>query len=105
MGVPVHFDGKRMSGTHTTVITGADVVLKAILSSFPKVKIQNGYIEAGIGAKGQSVKITKLPTAVQIVIVIKSSKQTFMIYGECEIEEIKKTLKDNKKLKGFTIRT
>ena len=104
MGAPVHFDGKRMAGTHTTVIDGASPVLETILLLFPKIRIQNGYIEAGIGAKGQSIKITKLPTAIQMVIVIKSSKQTFIIYGECELEKINETLKNNKKIRGFTIR-
>jgi hypothetical protein len=104
MGSPVHFDGKRMAGTHTTVIDAAQPVVEIIRSSFPQARIQNGFITAGINAKSQSVKIKKLATSIEVIVVSKVTKQSLIIYGECEVEKLVSVLKSHKRLRGLIIK-
>ncbi len=98
-----HFDGKRKAGTHTTVITGAGPVLHTLIAAFPDIKIQNGFIEAGIGARNQSIKIVDTPSMTHMTIVTKATKQVFMLYGKLHAKEVAECLGKNKKLRGFII--
>lgn len=100
---PNRLDGKRKAGTHTTIIDGADIVLSTILASFPDIRIQNGFIEAGIGARNQSIKIVETSTMTQLTVITKATKQVFMLYGKLTAKEIAKCLSANKKLRGFII--
>lgn len=98
-----HFDGKRTAGSHTTVITGAGPILDVLMSTFPDIRINNGFIDAGIGARNQSVKLVTTPSMTQMTIVTKATKQTFMIYGELTAEQAARALKSHKKSRGFII--
>jgi hypothetical protein len=98
-----HFDGKRKAGTHTTVITGAEIILDTLIASFPDIRIQNGFIEAGIGARNQSVKIVSTATMIQMTVITKATKQVFMLYGKLNAKDVAKSLGTNKKLRGFII--
>ena len=100
---PSRLDGKRKAGTHTTVIDGANIILDTIVVSFPDIRIQNGFIEAGIGARNQSIKIVDTSTMTQMTVITKSTKQVFMLYGKLNAKDIAKTIKGNKKLRGFII--
>ena len=74
-------------GTHTSFIEGA----KDILRAFNKIDVQvsPGVIEANVRSKGRSVKLKKLNNETfEMVIVVKSSKQTFKVYGENQDEII-----------------
>ena len=74
-------------GTHTTTIEGAKDILKA----FKKlgVEVSPGVIEANAKSKGRSVKLKKLNNETfEMVIVVKSSKQTFKVYGDNQKEVI-----------------
>ena len=105
MGAATHHDGKKMAGTHTTVIEGVVPVIEVIRKSFPDARICNGYIEAGIHAKSQSIKIKQNPTALEIVVVMKVTKQTLVIYGKIDLQKLVEDLKACKKLRGFKIKT
>lgn len=96
-------DAKRKAGTHTTIIDGADTILKTIIVSFPDIRIQNGFIEAGIGARNQSIKITVTPSMTQMTVITKATKQVFMLYGKLTAEGLAKSLTENKKLRGFIV--
>jgi hypothetical protein len=100
---PGRLDGKRKAGNHTTIIDGADTILDAIIASFPDIRIQNGFIEAGIGARNQSIKIVTSPTMTQMTVITKATKQVFMLYGKVTAYDIAKALKTNKKLRSFII--
>lgn len=100
---PSRLDGKRKAGTHTTIIDGADTILDTIIASFPDIRIQNGFIEAGIGARNQSIKIVETSTMTQMTVITKSTKQIFMLYGKLNAKSIAKSLMGNKKLRGFII--
>ncbi len=100
---PNRLDGKRKAGTHTTIIDGADTILDTIIASFPDIRIQNGFIEAGIGARNQSIKIVTTSTMNQMTVITKATKQVFMLYGKLNAKDIAKCLKGNKKLRGFII--
>lgn len=100
---PNRLDAKRKAGTHTTVIDGADTILSTILATFPDIRIQNGFIEAGIGARNQSIKIVTTTSMTQMTVITKSTKQVFMLYGKLHAEGIAKVLKGNKKLRAFIV--
>ncbi len=68
-------------GSHTTTIEGAYDILKA----FSKicVEVSPGVIQANAKSRGKSVKLKKLNNETfEMVIVVKSSKQTFKVYGK-----------------------
>ncbi len=74
-------------GTHTTTIEGAKDILKA----FNKigVEVSPGVIQANAKSKGRSVKLKKLNNETfEMVVVVKSSKQTFKVYGSNQQEII-----------------
>jgi len=74
-------------GTHTSTIEGA----KEILKKFKKigVLVSPGVIEANVKARGKSVKLKKLNNETfEMVVVVKSSKQTFKVYGSKQEEII-----------------
>lgn len=98
-----HLDGKRKAGTHTSVISAASPILDLLIATFPNIRISNGFIEAGIGARNQSIKLTTTSTMTQMTIVTKVTKQTFMIYGNLTAEKIASTLKNHRKARGFII--
>ena len=100
---PNRLDSKRKAGTHTTVIDGAEIILSTILASYPDIRIQNGFIEAGIGARNQSIKIVTTSTMNQITVITKATKQVFMLYGKLNAKDLAKCLEGNKKLRGFII--
>ncbi|OHA83796.1 MAG: hypothetical protein A2937_01855 [Candidatus Yonathbacteria bacterium RIFCSPLOWO2_01_FULL_47_33b] len=67
-------------GSHTTVIEGSRDILK--LFNKAGVQVSPGIIEANVKAKGRSVKLKKLNNETfEMVVVVKSSKQTFKVYG------------------------
>lgn len=67
-------------GSHTTVIEGAKDILKLLKKIHAEVS--PGIIEAGVKAKGKSVKLKKLNNETfEMVVTVNSSKQTFKIYG------------------------
>ena len=75
-------------GTHTTTIEGATPILKA----FNKInaEVSPGVIQANAKSKGRSVKLKKLNNETfEMVVVVKSSKQTFKVYGKNQQEIIK----------------
>ena len=100
---PSRLDGKRKAGTHTSIIDDAKGILDTIVVSFPDIRIQNGFIEAGIGARNQSVKIVETSTMTQMTVITKSTKQVFMLYGKLTAKEIAACLSKNKKLRSFII--
>jgi hypothetical protein len=100
---PNRLDAKRKAGTHTTVIDGAETILNTILATYPDIRIQNGFIEAGIGARNQSIKIVTTPTMNQMTVITKATKQVFMLYGKLNAKDIAKSLQSNKKLRGYII--
>ncbi len=100
---PNRLNGKRKAGTHTTIIDGADTILDTIIASFPDIRIQNGFIEAGIGARNQSIKIVETSTMTQMTVITKSTKQVFMLYGKLNAKAIAKCLECNKKLRAFIV--
>lgn len=68
-------------GTHTTIIEGALPILKAF--SKINVEVSPGIIQANVTSKGRSVKLKKLNSETfEMVVVVKSSKQTFKVYGK-----------------------
>lgn len=74
-------------GSHTTTIEGAKDILKA----FNKigVEVSPGVIQANAKSKGRSVKLKKLNNETfEMVVVVKSSKQTFKVYGNNQQEII-----------------
>lgn len=74
-------------GSHTTTIEGALPILKA----FGKigVEVSPGVIQANAKSKGRSVKLKKLNNKTfEMVVVVKSSKQTFKVYGNNQQEII-----------------
>ncbi len=74
-------------GTHTTTIEGAKDILKACKKL--GVEVSPGVIEANAKSKGRSVKLKKLNNETfEMVIVVKSSKQTFKVYGNNQKEII-----------------
>lgn len=67
-------------GPHTTVIEGANGLLKLLKKS--GAEVSPGFIEGNVRSKGRSVKLKKLNTETfEMVVVTGSSKQTFKIYG------------------------
>lgn len=75
-------------GTHTTYIEGAVEILKAMKKI--GVEVSPGVIEGNVRASGRSVKLKKMNNETfEMVIVVKSSKQTFKVYGENQVEIIK----------------
>ena len=61
------------------------------MRAFNKIDVQvsPGVIEANVRSKGRSVKLKKLNNETfEMVIVVKSSKQTFKVYGENQDEII-----------------
>lgn len=103
MKAPHHREGKRKAGTHTSIIEGAEVILNTIVATFPDIRIQNGFIEAGIGARNQSVKIVELESVIQLTLITKATKQVFMLYGKLNARDIAKSLQANKKLRGYIV--
>ena len=82
-------------GSHTTTIEGA----KDILQAFKKigVEVSPGVIQANAKSKGRSVKLKKLNNETfEMVVVVKSSKQTFKVYGKDQ-EKIVRALDEFKK--------
>ncbi len=74
-------------GTHTTTIEGAKDILKAF--SKIDVEVSPGVIQANAKSKGRSVKLKKLNSETfEMVVVVKSSKQTFKVYGSNQQEII-----------------
>lgn len=74
-------------GTHTTTIEGAKDILKAF--SKIGVEVSPGVIQANAKSKGRSVKLKKLNNETfEMVVVVKSSKQTFKVYGNNQKEII-----------------
>jgi hypothetical protein len=74
-------------GTHTTTIEGALPILKAF--SKIHVEVSPGVIQANVKSKGRSVKLKKLNNETfEMVVVVKSSKQTFKVYGKKQTEII-----------------
>ncbi len=74
-------------GSHTTTIEGAKDILKA----FNKigVEVSPGVIQANAKSKGRSVKLKKLNNETfEMVVVVKSSKQTFKVYNKNQQEII-----------------
>ncbi len=68
-------------GSHTTTIEGAIPILKAF--SKINVEVSPGVIQAKVKSKGRSVKLKKLNNETfEMVVVVKSSKQTFKVYGK-----------------------
>lgn len=68
-------------GSHTTVIEASKDILKVFKKA--GIFVSPGVIEAGVGAKGKSVKLKKLNNETfEMIIVSGSSKQTFKVYGE-----------------------
>lgn len=83
-------------GPHTTVIEGAQGILKLLKKA--GAEISPGYIEGKVGAKGRSVKLKKLSSETfEMVVVANSSKQTFKIYGsdQAGITKIIQSLQSN----------
>lgn len=81
-------------GSHTTTIEGAYDILKAF--SKIGVEVSPGVIQANAKSRGKSVKLKKLNNEIfEMVIVVKSSKQTFKVYGkdQCKIIEILESFK------------
>jgi hypothetical protein len=100
---PNRLDAKRKAGTHTTVIDGANTILSTIVASFPDIRIQNGFIEAGIGARNQSIKLVTTLSMTQMTVITKATKQVFMLYGKLNAKDIAKSLQANKKLRSFIV--
>ncbi len=100
---PSRLSSKRKAGTHTSIIDGAKIILDTIVITFPDIRIQNGFIEAGIGARNQSVKIVDTPTMTQVTVITKSTKQLFMLYGKATSQEVASCLLKNKKLRSFIV--
>jgi hypothetical protein len=74
-------------GSHTTTIEGALPILKAFNKI--KVEVSPGMIQANAKSKGRSVKLKKLNNETfEMVVVVKSSKQTFKVYGNNQQEII-----------------
>ena len=74
-------------GSHTTTIEGAKDILKAF--SKIGVEVSPGVIQANAKSKGRSVKLKKLnEETFEMVVVVKSSKQTFKVYGKNQTEII-----------------
>ena len=74
-------------GSHTTTIEGAIPILKAFNKI--KVEVSPGVIQANAKSKGRSVKLKKLNNETfEMVVVVKSSKQTFKVYGNNQQEII-----------------
>ncbi len=74
-------------GSHTTTIEGALPILKAFNKI--KVEVSPGVIQANAKSKGRSVKLKKLNNETfEMVVVVKSSKQTFKVYGNNQQEII-----------------
>ncbi len=74
-------------GSHTTTIEGAKDILKAF--SKIGVEVSPGVIQANAKSKGRSVKLKKLNNETfEMVVVVKSSKQTFKVYGNNQKEII-----------------
>ena len=74
-------------GSHTTTIEGAKDILKAF--SKIGVEVSPGVIQANAKSKGRSVKLKKLNNETfEMVVVVKSSKQTFKVYGNNQHEII-----------------
>ncbi len=74
-------------GSHTTTIEGAKDILKAF--SKIGVEVSPGVIQANAKSKGRSVKLKKLnEETFEMVVVVKSSKQTFKVYGKNQREII-----------------
>ena len=68
-------------GTHTTVIEGSFNILKLLNKA--GAEISPGIIEGNVKAKGKSVKLKKLNNETfEMIVVVKSSKQTFKIYSK-----------------------
>lgn len=75
-------------GSHTTTIEGA----KDILKELKKIKafVSPGVIEGNVRASGRSVKLKKMNNETfEMIVVVKSSKQTFKVYGDNQKEIIK----------------
>jgi hypothetical protein len=67
-------------GTHTTTIEGAKDIVKIFKKA--DIGISPGVIEANVKAKGRSIKLKKINNETfEMVVVVKSSKQTFKVYG------------------------
>lgn len=67
-------------GTHSSVMEGATDVIKILRKL--GVRTSPGVIEANVGGKGKSVKLKKMNNETfEMVIVVKSTKQTFKVYG------------------------
>ncbi len=74
-------------GAHTTTIEGALPILKAF--SKIHVEVSPGVIQANVKSKGRSVKLKKLNNETfEMVVVVKSSKQTFKVYSKEQSEII-----------------
>ena len=66
------------AGTHTTVIEAAVPVVRLLE---PRGRVSRGMIEAGIGARGRSVKVRPLAGGLRVTVVSKGSRQELHVYG------------------------
>ncbi|MFM9000402.1 MAG: hypothetical protein ACKORB_02075 [Opitutia bacterium] len=66
------------AGTHTTVIEAAEPVVRLLEA---RGRVSRGMIEAGIGARGRSVKVRPLPGGLRVTVVSKGSRQELHVYG------------------------
>jgi copper chaperone CopZ len=89
-------------GTHTTTIEGAIPILKVFNKM--SVEVSPGVIQANVKSKGRSVKLKKLnDETFEMVVVVKSSKQTFKVYGKDQgkiIQALDEFKKDNWNVQG-----
>jgi hypothetical protein len=69
---------KGRAGTHTTVIEVAQPVVKAFEK---KGRVSRGMIEAGVGARRQTLKVTPLAGCLRLTVVSKGSRQELHVYG------------------------
>lgn len=105
MGAQAHFQGKGFTPAHTTVTEGSVPVIEVLRKCFPDIKISNGVIEAGVGARSFSVKLTADENAVKLIVVANSAKQQFTLLNAPPIDIIVRCFKKEKKLRGYFINT
>jgi hypothetical protein len=66
------------AGAHTTLIEAAVPVVAALERHG---RVSRGMIQAGIGARGQSVKVVALAGCLRVTVVSKGSRQELHAYG------------------------
>lgn len=103
MGAQAHFQGKNTAGSHTTVTEGARPVIETLHRLFPLIRITNGVIEGSVKARSFSIKFVGAEGGHKMTVVANSSKQQFYLYGAPSIEQVKKELGGEKKLRAYFI--